>query len=162
MTERSEGLTIRRARPGEAGLVLGFIRELAEYERLLHEVRANEAELDAALFFAIAPAFFCDIAFLDGEPVGFALYFYNFSDLFSGATASGSRICTSARACAGAAIGKALLAGSWRGVASTEGHRATGMVGARLERTRRSATYRALGAKAMEEWTVQRAHGEVA
>ena len=51
-------MTIRRARPGEAGLVLGFIRELAEYERLLHEVRANEAELDAALFCDSPPRFF--------------------------------------------------------------------------------------------------------
>ncbi|HYF55309.1 MAG TPA: GNAT family N-acetyltransferase, partial [Salinarimonas sp.] len=36
--------TIRAARPGEAGLVLGFIRELAAYERLAHEVTATEAE----------------------------------------------------------------------------------------------------------------------
>src|SRR6056297_3095782 len=78
MAECSHGLTIRRAHPGEAGLVLRFVRELAEYERLLQEVRANEAELDAALF-CDNPRVFCDIAFLDGEPVGFALYFYNFS-----------------------------------------------------------------------------------
>ncbi len=38
-------LTIRPARPDEAGLVLGFIRELAEYEKLLHEVAATEADI---------------------------------------------------------------------------------------------------------------------
>ncbi len=41
-------LTIRRARPGEAGLVLSLLRELAEYEKLLHEVEATEADIDAA------------------------------------------------------------------------------------------------------------------
>ena len=38
-------LTIRRARPDEAGLVLLFVRELAEYENLLHEVEATEATI---------------------------------------------------------------------------------------------------------------------
>ena len=42
-------LLIRRARPGEAGLVLSFVRELAEYEKLLHEMEATEADIDAAV-----------------------------------------------------------------------------------------------------------------
>jgi hypothetical protein len=42
-------LTIRRARPGEAGLVLSLARELAEYEKLLHEVEATEAMIEVAL-----------------------------------------------------------------------------------------------------------------
>ena len=42
-------LAIRRARPDEAGLVLSLVRELAEYEKLLHEVEASEAAIDAAL-----------------------------------------------------------------------------------------------------------------
>ena len=41
-------LTIRPARPGEEGLVLSFVRELAEYEKLLHEVEADEAPADEA------------------------------------------------------------------------------------------------------------------
>jgi hypothetical protein len=40
-------VTIRRANPGEAGLVLSFVRELAEYEKLLHEVEATGAALTA-------------------------------------------------------------------------------------------------------------------
>ncbi|HEY2248905.1 MAG TPA: GNAT family N-acetyltransferase, partial [Bradyrhizobium sp.] len=40
---------IRRARSDEAGLVLALVRELAEYEKLLHEVRATEAEIAEAL-----------------------------------------------------------------------------------------------------------------
>lgn len=75
-------LSIRSARPGEAGLVLGFIRELAEYEKLLHEVVATEAEIEAALF-EENPKAFCDIAEWDGEPVGFAVWFYTYST-FSG------------------------------------------------------------------------------
>lgn len=71
-------ITIRSAHPGDAPLILGFIRELAEYERLLHEVTATEADVEAMLF-SPHPRAFCDIAFLDGEPVGFALWFYNLS-----------------------------------------------------------------------------------
>jgi diamine N-acetyltransferase len=71
-------LTIRPAVPGEAALVLGFVRELAVYEKLEHEVDADEAMIDAALFCA-APRVFCDIAEWDGEAVGFALWFLNFS-----------------------------------------------------------------------------------
>lgn len=156
MTGPSRGLTIRRARPGEAGLVLGFIRELAEYERLLHEVRAGEAEVDAALF-CENPRVFCDLAFLDGEPVGFALYFYNFSTFLGrhGIWLEDLYVRESLR---GRGIGKALLAGlARRCVAEGLG---------RLEwwvldwNAPAIATYRALGAQAMEEWTVQRLTGE--
>jgi len=69
---------IRPARPGEAGLVLNFVRELAAYEKLADEVEADEGAIDDALF-AEAPKAFCDIAEWDGEPVGFALWFLNFS-----------------------------------------------------------------------------------
>ena len=71
-------LNIRPARPGEAPLVLAFVRELAVYERLEHEVKATDADVDAALFGA-RPNTFCDIAEWDDEPVGFALWFLNFS-----------------------------------------------------------------------------------
>ena len=42
-------LIIRRARPGESGLVLSLVFELAEYEKLLHQVEATDADIDAAL-----------------------------------------------------------------------------------------------------------------
>ena len=75
-------LTIRRARPDEAGLVLSLVRELAEYEKLLHEVEASEADIDAALF-GDNPRLFCEIAEWENEPAGFAVWFLNFST-FSG------------------------------------------------------------------------------
>ena len=75
-------LNIRRVRPGEAGLVLSFIRELAEYEKLSHEVEATEADIADALF-GDRPQLYCAIAEWNGEAVGFAVWFANFST-FSG------------------------------------------------------------------------------
>jgi GNAT superfamily N-acetyltransferase len=69
---------IRSIRRGEASLVLRFIRELAEYERLLDRVTADEAALEALLF-GPTPRAFCEIAEIEGEPVGFALWYYNVS-----------------------------------------------------------------------------------
>ncbi len=71
-------LALRSARPDEAGLVFAFIRELAEYERLAHEVEATEGDIAAALF-GERPRAFAEIAEWNGEPAGFALWFYNFS-----------------------------------------------------------------------------------
>jgi GNAT superfamily N-acetyltransferase len=71
-------VSIRPARPGEAGLVFALVRELADYERLLGSVDATEAMIDAALF-APNPRVSCDIAEWDGEAAGFALWFPNFS-----------------------------------------------------------------------------------
>lgn len=75
-------LSIRRARPGEAGLVVDFVRELAAYEKLSHEVEATEADIADALF-GNDPRLFCAIVEWNDEPVGFAAWFLNFST-FSG------------------------------------------------------------------------------
>lgn len=71
-------LTIRPAIAGEAGLVLRFIRELAAYEKLEHEVKATEADLERDLF-CDSPRVFAEIAEWDGRPVGFTLWFYTYS-----------------------------------------------------------------------------------
>jgi GNAT superfamily N-acetyltransferase len=71
-------ITVRPAMPADAPLILGLIRELAEYEKLLHEVKTSSADVERLLF-APDPKAFCDIAELDGEPVGQALWFYNLS-----------------------------------------------------------------------------------
>lgn len=71
-------VTIRPARPADASLIYSLICELAEYERLSHDVDSTEQQIAAALF-GPQPRVFCDLAELDGEPVGFALWFLNFS-----------------------------------------------------------------------------------
>ena len=75
--------TVRAATPADAELIVGFIRGLAAYEKLLHEVKIDAASVAAALF-GPNPRAFCDIAEADGAPIGFALWFYNFST-FEGA-----------------------------------------------------------------------------
>ncbi len=71
-------LTLRPAVPADAGQIVAFIRALAVYEKLEHEVQASEADLARDLFGA-APKVFCEIAEWEGKPVGFALWFYTYS-----------------------------------------------------------------------------------
>jgi GNAT superfamily N-acetyltransferase len=71
-------LSIRSAKPSDAGLIVKFIMDLAVYEKLAHEAKASEADIARDLFGA-APKAFCDIAEWDCEPVGFALWFYTYS-----------------------------------------------------------------------------------
>ncbi len=69
---------IRSATAADVPLILGFIRALATYEKLLPEVVATEESLRRTLFSA-APAAQVVIAEVDGRPAGFALYFFNYS-----------------------------------------------------------------------------------
>ncbi|GLS18834.1 N-acetyltransferase [Labrys miyagiensis] len=78
MSSTIRSLTIRRAEPKDAAAILGLIRQLAVYEKLLHEVTASDADITATLFGDL-PRVFCDIAEWNGETAGFALWFYNYS-----------------------------------------------------------------------------------
>jgi len=71
-------ITIRPAGEYEVPVILQFIRDLAAYEHLEHEVVATEPQLREVLFGARR---YAEVVFacLDGEPVGFALFFHNFS-----------------------------------------------------------------------------------
>jgi GNAT superfamily N-acetyltransferase len=71
-------VTIRPATREDVPLILSFIRELAAYEKLVHEVVATEAGLSETLFGA-APSAEVVIAETDGAPAGFALFFSNYS-----------------------------------------------------------------------------------
>jgi GNAT superfamily N-acetyltransferase len=71
-------LRVREARPDDAALIHRFILDLAAYERLADAVVARVADVSAALF-GPTPRAACALAELDGRPVGFALWFYNFS-----------------------------------------------------------------------------------
>jgi GNAT superfamily N-acetyltransferase len=70
--------TIRLATEADVPMLLGFIRELAEYEKLSHEVSASEDQLRTTLF---GPRPFAEalLACADNEPAGFALFFHNYS-----------------------------------------------------------------------------------
>lgn len=85
-------LTIRPATPSDLPLIAQLIRDLAEYEKLAHEVRFDEAVLQAKLFGA-RPYAEVVIGELDGTPQGFALFFHNFST-FEGRPGSIWRTCS--------------------------------------------------------------------
>jgi GNAT superfamily N-acetyltransferase len=148
-------VTIRPAVPAESGLVLAFVRELAAYERLAHEVDATEEALAAALF-GPNPRVFADLALWNGEPAGFALWFYNFST-FRGRHGIYLEDLFVRPAFRGHGIGRALLRHLARRC------RAEGL--ARLEwwvldwNEPALRFYRSLGAVPMGEWTVQRVTG---
>jgi GNAT superfamily N-acetyltransferase len=70
--------TVREATPQDSPRILHFINELAIYEKLAHEVETSEAMIESTLFGPDAKAF-CLICEVDGEALGFAIYFYNYS-----------------------------------------------------------------------------------
>ena len=71
-------LAVRSAVPADTPMIMALVNELAEYERLLSEVKATENLLSAALFDP-SPRVFCEIAEFDGKAAGFALWYYSFS-----------------------------------------------------------------------------------
>ena len=78
MASPSTPTTLRPATPADVPIILGFIRELAAYEKLEHQVVATEALLAAQLF-GPHPAAEVIIAEVNDAAVGFALFFHNFS-----------------------------------------------------------------------------------
>jgi GNAT superfamily N-acetyltransferase len=73
-----DGVRIVPAEQKDIPLILTFIRKLAEYEKLLDQVVADEGSLRTALFGA-HPAAEVILAYIDDQPVGFAVYFQTFS-----------------------------------------------------------------------------------
>jgi len=69
---------IASATESQVPLILYFIRQLAEYEKLLHKVEADEARIRESLF-RPKPAAEVLIAYLDGEAAGFAIFFATYS-----------------------------------------------------------------------------------
>jgi GNAT superfamily N-acetyltransferase len=148
-------LLIRRARPDEAGLVLSLVRELADYEKLLHEVEATEAGIGAALF-GDNPRLFCDIAECNGEVAGFAVWFINFST-FSGRSGIYLEDLFVRPAQRGKGIGKALLSHLAKQCVANGWSRLQWSV---LDwNTPSIEFYKSLGAVLMDEWTVCRVGG---
>lgn len=78
MSAADSELQIRAAREEDLPLVLRFIRELAEYEKLSADVSATEEQLRKTLFGA-KPYAFVLFALEHGDAVGFAVYFFAYS-----------------------------------------------------------------------------------
>ncbi|MDE2448193.1 MAG: GNAT family N-acetyltransferase [Gammaproteobacteria bacterium] len=152
----SDTITIRPASREDIPVVLEFIRDLARYEHLEHEVSASEAQLREALFGERRHAeviFACS----GGEPLGFALFFHNFST-FKGQPGIYLEDLFVRPQARGRGIGKRLLAY----LARTAVERGC----ARLEwavldwNEPSIGFYRSLGAVPMDEWTVFRLTGD--
>lgn len=148
-------LTIRPATAADVPLIAALIRELADYEKLAHEVRFDEATLAAKLF---GPRPYAEVVIgeVDGVAQAFALFFHNFSTFEGkpGIYLEDLYVRPQAR---GAGLGKALL----RHLAALAVERDC----ARLEwsvldwNAPAIGFYEALGARQMDEWTVMRVDG---
>ncbi len=149
-------LRLRDAGRQDLHLVLRFIRALAEYERLSHEVRADEATLARFLFEEPRRAEAL-IAEWDGEPVGFAVWYYSFST-FLGRPSLYIEDVFVDPAMRGRGIGKAVFAHlAARALAQGCGR----MEWSVLDWNAPSiAFYRSLGAKPREGWTLQQLTGD--
>ncbi len=149
-------IAIRPAVPADAGLILAFIRELGEYEKLSHEVVANEAGLAAQLF-GERPRAEVLIAEVDGAAAGFALFFHNFST-FIGKPGLYLEDLFVRPAFRGHGLGKRLMARLARIALERDCGRFEWSV---LDwNTPAIDFYRSLGATGLDEWTVQRVCGD--
>jgi GNAT superfamily N-acetyltransferase len=149
-------MRIRPAKKEEVGIVLQLIHDLALYEKAPNEVEATERELLQTIF-SSDPKVFCDLVEVDGEIVGMAIWFLNYStwqgkhgiyleDLFIKPEYRGR------------GYGKALL----RHLAKICDERGYGRFQWWVLDWNSPAIefYRSLGAVAMDEWTVYRVSGQ--
>lgn len=149
-------MRIRRATTQDAGLILGFIRSLAEYEKLGHLVEASEADITRDLF-GDSPRAFCEIAEWDDKPVGFALWFYTYST-FRGRYGIWLEDLYVDPDYRGKGIGKALITHLAKICGDEELPRLAWWV---LNWNQPSIDfYKSLGAEMMDEWTVCRVAGD--
>jgi GNAT superfamily N-acetyltransferase len=149
-------LNIRPASADDAGLILQFIRELAIYEKAESSVQTDEAGIRASLFGADAKAraLVCE---RDGQAIGYAVYFYNYSTWLgrNGIYLEDLYVSPEHR---GSGAGKALL----QHIAKLAVAQGCG----RFEwsvldwNTPAIDFYRAAGALPQDEWTVYRLQGE--
>ena len=150
-------LRIVPATERDVAVILNFIRKLAEYEKLSHQVAATEELLRDTLFGGRRVAEVL-IAYLGDEPAGFALFFHNFST-FLGRPGIYLEDLFVEPAHRGKGIGKALLTE----IAKIARERNCGRLEWAVLDWNRPAIdfYRGLGAVPLEDWTLFRVTGEV-
>ncbi|MFB9682946.1 GNAT family N-acetyltransferase [Amycolatopsis plumensis] len=142
---------IRRIRPSDVEAAVGLAHELADYERAPDECHLTQAQLHEALFGA-SPKLFGHVAEVDGEVVGFAVWFLNYSTWrgVHGIYLEDLYVRESQR---GSGLGKALLAALAAECVANGYARLEWSV---LDWNPATEFYKALGAVAMDEWTVNR------
>jgi GNAT superfamily N-acetyltransferase len=152
----TSSFSVRPVRDTEVDLVLGFVRELAEYERLAHEVTATAQDLRTALF-GPRPYAEAVLGCIDGQPCGFALFFHNFSTFVGkpGLYLEDLYVRPAAR---GRGLGSHMLA--W--LARLALQRGCGRFEWSVLDWNEPAlkVYRGLGARAADDWTLYRVTGE--
>ena len=152
----TDNLRIEKAGEGDVPLILSFIKELAEYERMSDDVVATEELLRASLFGERAMAEVV-IAYRDERAVGFALFFHNFSTFLGrpGIYLEDLYVQPQAR---GKGVGRSLLAH----LARLAKERGCGRLEWAVLDWNEPAIrfYQSLGARPMDEWTVFRLTGE--
>jgi GNAT superfamily N-acetyltransferase len=149
-------LSIRAARPADSAVIFALVRELAAYEKSTAEVVASEPTIAAALF-SPEPRLYCDIAEWDGAPVGFSVWFLNYST-FRGSHGIYIEDLYVRPAYRGRGIGRALMQRLARRCVDDGYARCEWAV---LEWNAPSiAFYQSIGAQVMEEWRICRLSGE--
>ena len=146
---------IRPASAADCATILGFVRELADYEKLGHEVLATAEDLARDLF-GERPYAEVLLACAGENPVGFALFFHNYST-FAGRPGIYLEDLYVQPAHRGQGHGKALLVAVARLAMERHCARFEWSV---LDWNEPSIEfYRRMGARGMDEWTVQRVDG---
>ncbi|MBA3342354.1 MAG: GNAT family N-acetyltransferase [Gemmatimonadaceae bacterium] len=152
MSTGASDVSVRKAAESDVPVILDFIRALSEYERLAHACVATEESLRDTLF-TDPPAAEVLIASIGGEPVGFALFFHNYSTFLAqrGVFLEDLFVIPAAR---GRGVGRALLAA----LAQIAVQRNCGRLEWYVLDWNETAIgfYRRLGAVAMDEWTTFR------
>ena len=149
-------LVLRFATPEDVATILRFVRELAEFERAADKVVATEALLHEAMF-GERPVAEAVMAERDGEPLGMALFFHNFSTWtgWRGLYLEDLYVTPAAR---GSGVGKALLS-HLAAIAVDRG--CSRFEWAVLNWNQKAIDfYKAMGAEPMDEWTVNRVSGD--
>ena len=149
-------MKIRSAQRDETSIILQLIKDLAEYEKAPHEVKAGEREILETIF-AENPKVFCDFVEVDGDIAGMAIWFLNYSTWQGkhGIYLEDLYVKPEFR---GRGYGKALL----QHLANICNERGYGRFQWWVLDWNSPAIefYRSLGAEAMSEWTVYRVSGD--